>query len=1083
MKPVGHVMILASAGSGKTYALTNRFVQLLALGAKPERIVALTFTRKAAGEFFDEILNKLARAAAERAFAEKLAEDVGIEARGEEARRVFLRMLRDVVDAMHRLRLGTLDGFFARVARAFPLELGLAGEFEVLQEHAARVERRRVLRRMFERGPGGLAPEQREFIEAFKRATFGADEKRLGAQLDGFLDRHQEIFLAGPEAGGWGNPKRIWPDGSHWSSAGAAAVKALNALQAWVEVAAIGDKQRGRWREFIQACQTWNAGVTPERPMLYVLEKALDAWNELQAGNAVLEFDRKKQELTPAACAALTTIVRDVIGREMERRLEMTRGIHAVLAGYEAVYHEAVRRAGKLTFGDVQRLLTPENGAPRLSGGGETTTDRLAIDYRLDGEIDHWLLDEFQDTSFGQWSVLKNLIDEVVQDASRARTFFYVGDVKQAIFTWREGDPKLFREIFDHYNAIAPETIAEKHLVESWRSGEPVIAMVNQVFGDKAALTGLFPGPATDMWTREWKDHKSARPELGGHAALLHGPSTRSREDDEEARFAIAVQLLEEIDPLGRGLTCALLVQDNKTATALADYVRRHAGMPALAESDLHVCTDNPLGAVLLALVQAAAHPGDTLAQEHLKMTPLGAALAAARIENPETLTRRVLAQIHAEGFERTMTTWIRRLEPALAADDAFTRERARQFAAAARSFDETGSRDVAEFVAFMERHTVREGEAAAAVRVMTIHKSKGLGFDVVILPDLEGIRLDCRRDGLAVQRSPEREIQWVLDLPSKVFLAADPVLSAHVREAEADACYENLSLLYVAMTRAKRAMYLIAKPAGSSTSRNFPKLLAETLGEETEPVRVGGREFAGAFSAGDPGWFETLGRKREETEDASQPLEKAGGREMPGLGRVRRWPARRASAGKLATVAGAQLFSLQRNGAADFGTAVHRLLAEVEWLATDAEAVERARAWRARGVEEELCEEALACLRAAEVAPVWRRPGAARAEVWRERAFEVVVDGAWITGVFDRVIVERSAAGAATRVTVIDFKTDRASEAELPELVERHAAQLNTYRRVAAILAGVEEAAVEAVLVFTRMRRRAVVKNDRPAR
>ena len=55
MNPTGHVMILASAGSGKTYALTNRYVRLLALGAKPERIAALTFTRKAAGEFFDEI--------------------------------------------------------------------------------------------------------------------------------------------------------------------------------------------------------------------------------------------------------------------------------------------------------------------------------------------------------------------------------------------------------------------------------------------------------------------------------------------------------------------------------------------------------------------------------------------------------------------------------------------------------------------------------------------------------------------------------------------------------------------------------------------------------------------------------------------------------------------------------------------------------------------------------------------------------------------------------------------------------------------------------------------------------------------
>jgi len=89
---------------------------------------------------------------------------------------------------------------------------------------------------------------------------------------------------------------------------------------------------------------------------------------------------------------------------------------------------------------------------------------RLFIDFRLDAEIDHWLLDEFQDTSFGQWSVLRNLVDEALQDPTGARSFFFVGDVKQAIFAWREGDPRLFREIFDHYNAVRPGTIAEEQL-------------------------------------------------------------------------------------------------------------------------------------------------------------------------------------------------------------------------------------------------------------------------------------------------------------------------------------------------------------------------------------------------------------------------------------------------------------------------------------------------------------------------------------------------------------------------------------------------------------------------------------------
>jgi len=146
VRTIGHVMILASAGAGKTYALTNRFVRLLAGGALPERIVALTFTRKAAGEFFDVILNKLAAAAADPAAAARLAAEIGEPGLGGAD---FLRLLRAVTDAMPRLSLGTFDSFFARLVRTFPLELGLAGDFEILQEHGARLERRRVLRRLF----------------------------------------------------------------------------------------------------------------------------------------------------------------------------------------------------------------------------------------------------------------------------------------------------------------------------------------------------------------------------------------------------------------------------------------------------------------------------------------------------------------------------------------------------------------------------------------------------------------------------------------------------------------------------------------------------------------------------------------------------------------------------------------------------------------------------------------------------------------------------------------------------------------------------------------------------------------------
>ena len=278
MKPVGHVMILASAGSGKTYQLTNRFVKLLARGAPPERIVALTFTRKAAGEFFDEILTKLAAAAAEPARAARLADE--IEERGLGCGD-FLRMLRAMTDAMHRLSLGTLDSFFARLVRNFPLELGLGGDFEILQEHAARIERRRVLRRMFA-GAGALTEAQRGFIEAFKRATFGREEKRLARQLDSFLDGYQEIHHAAPDRDRWGNPQRIWPGGCAWLEAAAGRGAAVRALRANLPWGTLANGPRARWEGFFAAIEEWSPGAVLPAPAAYILQNALKVWDDLQ---------------------------------------------------------------------------------------------------------------------------------------------------------------------------------------------------------------------------------------------------------------------------------------------------------------------------------------------------------------------------------------------------------------------------------------------------------------------------------------------------------------------------------------------------------------------------------------------------------------------------------------------------------------------------------------------------------------------------------------------------------------------------------------------------------------------------------
>jgi ATP-dependent helicase/nuclease subunit A len=162
--------------------------------------------------------------------------------------------------------------------------------------------------------------------------------------------------------------------------------------------------------------------------------------------------------------------------------------------------------------------------------------------------------------------------------------------VKQAVFTWRAGDPRLFREIYAHYNRNGVSKIEEERLDQSHRSGPAVIAMVNRVLGDAATLRSLCPPDAARRWSEEWRNHTTAHPDRVDFAELRSAA-------DQAGRFAEAQRLIEETGALRRGLSVAVLVQKNQTATDLADYLRRSGGLPAIAESDLHVGVDNPLTA------------------------------------------------------------------------------------------------------------------------------------------------------------------------------------------------------------------------------------------------------------------------------------------------------------------------------------------------------------------------------------------------------------------------------------------------------------------------------------------------------
>ena len=219
MNQLPHTVIRASAGTGKTHALTNRILTLLLGGVKPERIIALTFNRTAAGEIFDTVIGRLAKASRSGEEAAKLAEELR-EVRGREPLDAAKcrETLRRLLLRMHLSPIGTIDSFFVKIIRAFPFEHGISGEFAIAGENEQRLQRERILRTLLQPpADEAEAREQRGFFESFKRATFGREEKRLHDLLADFVDEYHQLYLDAADLARWGGrfrsrKCRFWSD-------------------------------------------------------------------------------------------------------------------------------------------------------------------------------------------------------------------------------------------------------------------------------------------------------------------------------------------------------------------------------------------------------------------------------------------------------------------------------------------------------------------------------------------------------------------------------------------------------------------------------------------------------------------------------------------------------------------------------------------------------------------------------------------------------------------------------------------------------------------------------------------------------
>jgi ATP-dependent exoDNAse (exonuclease V) beta subunit len=987
-----HEIILASAGTGKTYTLSDRIVRLLALGATPESIVALTFTRKAAAEFVSAVFCKLAAAALDEEAARATGERLSLPQR---RCAEFQAVLALVIARMDRLGFGTLDSFFQRIVGAIPFELGLAGSPEILDERAAADAQERVLRGLVRRDPR-RAGAQRALLDAFRDATWGVEEKQLLPRLLAFVRDCHELYLAAPDASRWGREEAVWPNGCRWLPAPDSAEDALVIAAEWAD--SLDGRFGDAMRKLVDGIANWQPGV--QIPGGALAERLV----EIFAGDGPvpktieLVYSRKAYPVPERATLALQCLVRAMIGGSLEHSLRAARGIYRILADFDAGYEREVRRSGRLSFADVNELLL--------------RTHPGAWQERLDARLSHWLFDEFQDTDLAQWAALSWLIDEVLQDPTGERSVFFVGDPKQAIYRWRGGEHRLLAWLRHKYESV----LAAGTLTASRRSAQPLVDFINYTGEEVLSQRSRLPEDVVEEWRDAWSSHSSAVDEPGaGHVEVR-----------EAADFDALVEGLHdalcEIDPIARGLSCAILTRTNTGAADIAHALRQRGWLDVSAEADISVATDNPVTRAVLALFAAAAHPMDAGSRALVEMSPLMHWVAGqggwpdARIE--------LLARVTRHGYERTLGELFADLGPHAPADE-FSRRRIHQLLEAARKHDAEDGGGIDEFLRAANRDIRRDSAAAGRVQAMTIHKSKGLGFDVVLLSVDDRERMDVARGGvLLVGKNAVGRPEWVIRRPDAAVASADATLARALEIERCDSAYEGLCLLYVALTRAKRELRIFCGPPPSSDERLSPVGLVRAAAS-----RAGAKEGL-PWEHGLRDWFRSRIPRVESDTEPEVKVDWSSWARCERREPVR--PSRLEIAPHRLTLGG---------DAKRAGVEIHAIFGAIEWMDDSAP-----------------CDEPSVrrCLENPRIAACFRAETVTDA-VWRERAFDVWLDGEWISGVFDRVVLRRD------RAVLLDFKTDACEPAAL---LERHGSQMRLYRRALARLVGWPEERIEACLV-----------------
>lgn len=1056
--PLEHERILASAGSGKTFRLSGRAIELIRRGVSPSEFLASTFTRAAAAEIRDRVLGRLASAVLdpnarrELAVGGDLPEPTEAEAIG---------ALERTVASIDRLQIRTLDSLFASTVMAFAVELGVPPEPRVLDE---------------------IETEALEG-DAVASMLAGEDAGSLLATIAALNKGHPRLSVADAILGAVRPVLRVFrqSDASAWEWPKRPLADADEVREMIDEFRTVPAPKNGHQAKALRKDIERLAEIDPHDA---------EAWSGFLAGG-IGEKVRSGEfkyyvELPSELIAAYEPIVGHALDLAYEEQRRHTAALRELAGRFERAFREAKRTAGAVTFDDLTMALADASALPDLT----------EVFFRLDARFRHALLDEFQDTSVPQWRALLPIVREIAGGDPNERSLFVVGDLKQSIYGWRGASPALLERLPSIVLESGTLAMRDDALSRSFRSSQVVLDAVNEIFDRLSVNPAIMRADAAhqqaaNAWLASWRSHESGVPKVPGTVELHIAPGTDARANSrvqQEANLDAAAALVTELVHDHPAISIGVLCRRNAPVAGMLNRLRDR-GVAASARGVGSLRDAASVNAFIAALT-LADHPDHTIACFHIAHSPLGALVGLGETDHQGD--RRHSRHHVSESLRRTFDrlgyaeTFRRWRDELLNEVDAREAKRLDELVEAAMRFDgaDVRERRPAEVAAALRAIGLDE-EGSGGVTVMNIHQSKGLEFDAVVLCDLDqsfamrtpiaAVRAASRPDGPYV-----RVVRWAAE-------AARQAEVAEVIDATTEESYrEFLSTLYVAVTRARRGLFAVVGPARSKQGPSFGNSFAGILRGAWCP----NAEQPGlAYGTGSRAALDGATRPAE-SGDRSR-LEPISLRPPSGLRVVR---ARSASARELPMrdgeldaefgdgLDGERAAAASRRAAMDAGVIVHAMMESIGWFSETGvrredlvAAALRSTARAPRSIIEhrdsmiERCaamiERALA---AAPIRAALARP-AGPVELRREWRFARIdpESGGLEQGAIDRLMLH-GPAGAPTRASVLDFKTDRADGPEATrQIVDRYRPQMDAYRTAVAEHFGLSMGAVEATLVL----------------